>query len=104
MANDVVDADAAGAVEVDEGGCCEDVEVRLVPADEVPFDEEAAAGGPPYWVAYFTVESTDAAIETASGLGGGALMPAMDVGMGRISALRDPQGAVFCVFEGEVDD
>lgn len=44
MANDVVDADAAGAVEVDEGGCCEDVEVRLVPADEVPFEEEAAAG------------------------------------------------------------
>ena len=44
MANDVVDADAAGAVEVDEGGCCEDVEVRLVPADEVPFEEEAWAG------------------------------------------------------------
>ena len=43
MANDVVDADAAGAVEVDEGGCCEDVEVRLVPADEVPFEEEEAA-------------------------------------------------------------
>ena len=45
MANDVVDADAAGAVEVDEGGCCEDVEVRLVPADEVPLEEEAAAAG-----------------------------------------------------------
>jgi len=44
MANEVVDADAAGAVEVDEGGCCEDVEVRLVPADEVPLEEEAAAG------------------------------------------------------------
>ena len=45
MANEVVDADAAGAVEVDEGGCCEDVEVRLVPAEEVPFDEEEAAAG-----------------------------------------------------------
>jgi len=44
MANDVVDADAAGAVEVDEGGCCEEVEVRLVPADEVPLEEEAWAG------------------------------------------------------------
>ena len=44
MANDVVDAYAAGAVEVDKGGCCEDVEVRLVPADEVPLEEEAAAG------------------------------------------------------------
>ena len=45
MASDVVEADAAGAVEVDEGGCCEDVEVRLVPAEEVPFDEEEAAAG-----------------------------------------------------------
>jgi len=41
MANDVVDADAAGAVEVDEGGCCEDEEARLVPADGVPLEEGA---------------------------------------------------------------
>lgn len=49
MANDVVDVDAAGAVEVDEGGCCEDVEARLVPADEVPLEEEAAAAAAGCW-------------------------------------------------------
>lgn len=49
MANDVVDADAAGAVEVDEGGCCEDVEARLVPADEVPLEEEAAVAAAGCW-------------------------------------------------------
>ena len=49
MANDVVDAAAAGAVEVDEGGCCEDVEARLVPADEVPLEEEAAVAAAGCW-------------------------------------------------------
>ena len=45
MANEVVDADAAGAVEVDDGGWWEEVEVRLVAADEVPFEEAAGAAG-----------------------------------------------------------
>lgn len=43
MFNEVVEADAAGAVEVEEGGWCEELEVRLVPADEVPL-EGAGAG------------------------------------------------------------
>ena len=44
MANEVVDAEAAGAVEVDEGGCCDDeFEVRLVLLEEVLFDEAAGA-------------------------------------------------------------
>ena len=44
MASEVVDAEAAGAVEVDEGGCCDDeFEVRLVLLEEVLLDE--AAGG-----------------------------------------------------------
>lgn len=42
MANEVVEADAAGAVEVDDGGWWEEVDVRLVAADEVPLDDEAA--------------------------------------------------------------
>lgn len=44
MASEVVDAEAAGAVEVDEGGCCDDeFDVRLVLLEEVLLDE--AAGG-----------------------------------------------------------
>ena len=44
MASEVVDAEAAGAVEVDEGGCCDDeFEVRLVLLEEVLFEEAAGA-------------------------------------------------------------
>ena len=31
-------------------------------------------------------------------------MPPMDVPAGRFAAVRDPQGAVFCLFQGEFDD
>jgi hypothetical protein len=43
MASEVVEAEAAGAVEVDEGGCCDEFEVRLVLLEEVLFDEAAGA-------------------------------------------------------------
>ena len=43
MANEVVEAEA-GAVVVDDGAWCEEVEVRLVLAEEVPFEDEAAGG------------------------------------------------------------
>jgi hypothetical protein len=45
MASEVVDADAAAGVELEAGGWCEELEVRLVEAEEVPFDEAAAAAG-----------------------------------------------------------
>lgn len=45
MFNDVVEALAAGAVLVDEGGCWEEFEVTLVLADEVPLEEAEAAAG-----------------------------------------------------------
>ena len=41
----VVDADAAGAVDVEDGGWCEEVEVRLVAADELPLVEAAGWEG-----------------------------------------------------------
>ena len=61
-------------------------------------------GGPPYWLAYFTVPSTEDAIAKARELGGEVLAGPMDIGEGRISFLRDPQGAAFAVYEGETDD
>lgn len=44
MANEVVEADAAGAVVVDEGAWWEEVDVRLVAAEEVPLEAAGAAG------------------------------------------------------------
>jgi predicted enzyme related to lactoylglutathione lyase len=59
--------------------------------------------GPPHWLAYFTVESMDAANGRIPELGGKVLVPPMEVPAGRILVAGDPQGAVFALFEGEVD-
>jgi predicted enzyme related to lactoylglutathione lyase len=62
-------------------------------------------GVPPYWMPYFTVPSADAAVATATDGGGSVLSGPLTIGTGsRIAALRDPQGAVFAVFEGWVAD
>jgi predicted enzyme related to lactoylglutathione lyase len=61
-------------------------------------------GIPPNWIPYFGAESVDESQAEAEKLGGGALMPPMDVPTGRFAAVRDPQGAVFCLFQGELDD
>ena len=37
-------------------------------------------------------------------LGGEVLTGPMEIGTGKISVLRDPQGAAFAVFEGEVEE
>jgi uncharacterized protein len=59
---------------------------------------------PPYWLAYFTVESCDEAVAKARELGAQVLAAPIDLGAGRISVLTDPQGAAFALFEGETDD
>lgn len=64
----------------------------------------AADGIPPNWVPYFTTESVGKALARADELGGTTLMPATQIPAGTIAAVRDPQGAVFSIFEGDVDD
>jgi predicted enzyme related to lactoylglutathione lyase len=65
---------------------------------------EQHGGAPPYWLAYFTVPSCDAAAAKVRKLGGGVLAGPLDVPNGRIAAVRDSQGVVFALFEGETDD
>ena len=60
--------------------------------------------GPPHWLPYFTVASSQDILKKARELGGEVMMEPLDIGAGRISVLRDPQGAVFAVYEGETDD
>ena len=62
-------------------------------------------GVPPHWMPYFTVDEADAAVAVATDAGGTVLAGPMTIGTGsRIAALADPQGAVFAIFEGAVDD
>jgi uncharacterized protein len=54
---------------------------------------------PAHWMAYFTVEDCDRAVERAKELEGSVMGGPVDLGMGRSALLCDPQGAGFGVFE-----
>ena len=58
---------------------------------------------PPHWLAYFTVSDLDDSVSLIGTLGGGIVVEPMDIESGRIAVAHDPQGAVFALFEGEVD-
>jgi uncharacterized protein len=63
----------------------------------------AQDGEPPHWLVYFTVASAEEAAKTVGEAGGRVLAGPMDVTVGRIAIAADPQGAVFALFEGQVD-
>jgi uncharacterized protein len=46
---------------------------------------------------YYAVADTDAAVQTATELGGAVLAPAADTPYGRFALLADPMGATFAV-------
>jgi hypothetical protein len=52
---------------------------------------------PNHWVVYFTVPDADAAAATTKAAGGTVLSGPIDIGMGHIVILQDPQGATFAV-------
>ncbi len=57
-------------------------------------------GMPAHWMAYFQVDDVDAAANKAKELGATLHMPPMTMeGVGRMSVIADPQGAVFAIFK-----
>lgn len=55
---------------------------------------------PPHWMTYFAVNDCDAIVEKAKELGGGVIMPGMDIPeVGRFAILHDREGAVFSVIK-----
>jgi predicted enzyme related to lactoylglutathione lyase len=69
---------------------------------------EQEKGVPPNWLPYFAVASCDESAAGAGELGGNVLVPPMDVpvsdGQSRFAVIADPQGAVFALFAGPLDD
>lgn len=64
--------------------------------------EELANGVPPRWNSYVTVEDVDASAAKAKQLGGQLMMEPFDVfDLGRMVAVRDPQGAAFCLWQAK---
>jgi predicted enzyme related to lactoylglutathione lyase len=59
--------------------------------------------GPPQWLVYFTSADLDGSVANVEELGGRVVVAPMPIPAGRIAVARDPQGAVFALFEGPVD-
>jgi predicted enzyme related to lactoylglutathione lyase len=59
---------------------------------------------PTYWLVYFGADDIDAGVAKASELGATTLAGPMDIGVGKIGVLQDPQGAVFALYSGQFDD
>ena len=61
-------------------------------------------GTPPFWLVYFATDDLDASLAKVSELGGNVLMGNTDIGIAHIGVVQDPQGAVFALYAGRLDD
>ncbi|MGZ4299479.1 MAG: VOC family protein [Solirubrobacteraceae bacterium] len=61
-------------------------------------------GTPPFWLVYFATEDLDATLAKVSELGGNVVMGNTDIGVAHIGVVQDPQGAVFALYGGHLDD
>jgi predicted enzyme related to lactoylglutathione lyase len=59
---------------------------------------------PSHWLVYFAVDDLDGAAARIRELGGEVVVPPTAVPAGRFVVARDPQGAYFALFAGELDD
>jgi predicted enzyme related to lactoylglutathione lyase len=59
---------------------------------------------PSHWLVYFGIDDLDAAAERIGSSGGAVMVEATEVPAGRFVVARDPQGAIFALFEGDFDD
>jgi predicted enzyme related to lactoylglutathione lyase len=66
----------------------------------VPPAAHRPPGAPPHWMAYFQVDDVDATASKSKDLGARLhLQPTTMEGVGRLSVIADPQGAVFAIFK-----
>jgi predicted enzyme related to lactoylglutathione lyase len=61
-------------------------------------------GAPPFWLVYFAAHDLDQALAKVGEQGGTVLMPATDIGVANIAIAQDPQGAVFALYAGQLED
>jgi predicted enzyme related to lactoylglutathione lyase len=58
---------------------------------------------PPHWLVYFATEDLEGATRQIEERGGQIVLPPTPVPAGRIIVARDPQGAYFALWEGQLD-
>lgn len=68
----------------------------------IPPAAQRHAAAPPHWLLYFLASDCDASARKAQELGGAFLLPPQSVpSVGRMAIVKDPQGAVFALFQPE---
>jgi predicted enzyme related to lactoylglutathione lyase len=60
-------------------------------------------GIPPHWLVYFGVEDIDAALAKVQELGGTKIDGPIDIGIAKIGIVKDPQGALFALYAGQLE-
>lgn len=60
-------------------------------------------GAPPHWLVYFGTDDMESALAKVGELGGSKLAGPIDIGMGSVGVVQDPQGAVFALFAGQFE-
>jgi predicted enzyme related to lactoylglutathione lyase len=58
---------------------------------------------PPSWLVYFAVADVEEGIARVGELGGDTVTGPFDMAMGTIAVVRDPQGAVFALYSGQLE-
>lgn len=64
----------------------------------------APPGTPPFWLVYFATADIEASVAEVTRLGGTVLVGATDIGIAKIAVVADPQGAVFALYDGALDE
>jgi predicted enzyme related to lactoylglutathione lyase len=79
-------------------GTIRDLDVAAV----APLGDQAAAGVPPHWNSYVSVDDVDATAAKVEGAGGTVIMPPFDVmDAGRMAVVQDPTGAVIQLWQAK---
>lgn len=66
--------------------------------------EPMPADAPPFWLVYFATDDLDGTLAKVQEQGGNVLAPATDIGIAKIAVAQDPQGAVFALYSGQLED
>jgi predicted enzyme related to lactoylglutathione lyase len=61
-------------------------------------------GSPPAWLVYFAVADIEDSLAQVGEFGGAAITGTIDIGIAKIAIVSDPQGGVFALYAGELQE
>jgi predicted enzyme related to lactoylglutathione lyase len=78
--------------------------IKNAGANNGAISELSQPGAPPNWLVYFGTEDAEAALAKVTELGGSVLAGPIDIGIAKVGVVADPQGAVFALYAGELEE